>query len=174
MQRLVGLADTGHWTLYWKRELELRMPHPTSSDFFLLLWRPPSDTHSTDMQPSTMMNFRRAAPPWRHLIIEKNQETYSFFILPPRLPSVPPTLISPAVSGVSACCRLHSGGVHVSRSGGSAALFCALVHRITALDNRVVVEGESGAGPGAGPGEAPWLFIARSPKSCASFFYSSF
>lgn len=94
--------------------------------------------------------------------------------LPPRLPSVPPTLISPAVSGVSACCRLHSGGVHVSRSGGSAALFCALVHRITALDNRVVVEGESGAGPGAGPGEAPWLFIARSPKSCASFFYSSF
>ncbi|KAF3695062.1 hypothetical protein EXN66_Car010738 [Channa argus] len=47
-------------------------------------------------------------------------------------------------------------------------------HRITALDNRVVVEGETGPGPGAGPGEAPWLFIARSPKTCPSFSFSPF
>lgn len=47
-------------------------------------------------------------------------------------------------------------------------------HRITALDNRVVVEGETGLGPGAGAGEAPWLFTARSPKTCRSFFYSPF
>lgn len=47
-------------------------------------------------------------------------------------------------------------------------------HRITALENRVAVEGETGSGPGPGAGEAPWLSIARSPKTCRSFFYSPF
>ncbi|GLD59088.1 low-density lipoprotein receptor-related protein 1B [Lates japonicus] len=60
---------------------------------------------------------------------------------------------------------LQSGGVHVSGCRGKR---CTVLrtgsaghHRITALDNRVVVEGETGPGPG--PGEAPWLLIARSP-----------
>lgn len=61
--------------------------------------------------------------------------------------------------------------MHVSRSGEkSAAPSCALVHRITAL-------GYPGGGGGGevepGPGEAPRLLTARSPKSCSTSFYSS-
>lgn len=145
--------------------------------FFFFLWGPPSDTHTTVCTATTnMMNSRRAAPPWRHLIIEKSQGNV-LILYPPTLPPrlFPPSLwLSSLLPSPVRLFAVQSGVVHVSRSGGSAALFCALVHRITALDNRVVVEGESGPGPGAGPGEAPWLFIARSPKTCPSFFYSPF
>ncbi len=155
--------------------------------FFFLFEDPPLRTRLTPTplteRLTNMMNFRRAAPPWRHLIIEKRQETYSFFILLQSHPAFPLSLCLWLSSLLPSPVRLFavkSGGVHVSRSGGER---CTVLrtgsaghHRITALDNRVVVEGETGpgAGAGAGPGEAPWLFIARSPKTCPSFFYSPF
>lgn len=141
----------------------------------------PSDLRPTHLTVllTNVINSRRAAPPWRHLIIEKRQETYSFFIpptLPPRLPSVPHPLIPPAVSGASVRCTEWRCAC-VGERGERCTLLrtgSAGHHRVTALDNRVVVEGETGPGPGAGvgPGEAPWLFIARSPKTCPSFFCS--
>lgn len=61
--------------------------------------------------------------------------------------------------------------MHVSRSGEkSVAPSCALVQRITALD---YPGGGGGGEVEPGPGEAPRLFPARSPKSCSTSFYSS-
>ena len=130
---------------WWERERELTLltPYPTSSDFFLpfffffFFWRTPL-WHLTPptAQPTNMMNFWRAAPPWRHLIIERKKKereearkrthSLSSYTPLPRLSSPlrpSDSRLSCGLSGASVCCTERSG-VHVSRSGGGA-LHCS-------------------------------------------------
>lgn len=151
-------------------------------------WHPlpsPAFTRRTNMS-----NLKRAAPPWLCLIIEKKTGN---ILYPPQLsPRLPCVLSPPLTAFISAPppslslrpvrCS-HNTGVHVSRSGGSAALFCAPVP-LDVTEQRRSGSGfdscrwwwrrssrETGPGPG---GEASWLPTARSPKPCPSFSYSPF
>lgn len=99
-----------------------------SSFLRTLLMHPQTSDPDSDCTANNVINSRRAAPPWRHLIIEKRQETYSFFILLHSHPSSPPSLcLSSLLPSPVRLFTVQGGGVHVSGSGGSAALYCALV-----------------------------------------------
>lgn len=162
-------------------ELKLLIPHPLT--FSSLCSETPPDLRLTPTLLTEQLTFQTSCATltaFNHW--EKTGNVLILFSYTPTPPSLCPSATD---SHLSCCLRCVCSLYREQRCAcvGEPGERCTVLrtgsvgqNRITALDNRVVVEGETGPGPGAGegPGGAPWLLTARSPKPCPNFFYSPF